>query len=180
MKLHVAFTLALVPSLAFSQSPLPKPESLYQKAFQYIKTDPDFLGLRGPCGCVAVFDSIVHQNQSTFLDELGKQWGYTASYKKEHLLDSLVTLDRLTYHKPYFSRTTASLTSASGSNKGCVVILFSRLHNNLLLAEVSDNGVGGPGLRHVLSTFDQSIMYVFLFGPDGQIQQHYSRRNNYN
>ena len=61
-----------------------------------------------------------------------------------------------------------------------MVIVFSRLHNNMLLAEVSDNGEGGLGLRHILSTFDQSLSYLFMFGPDGQVQRCYTHFNNYN
>ncbi|TGD77132.1 hypothetical protein [Hymenobacter wooponensis] len=118
MKLFFAFTLALVPILAIGQSPRPRPESLYLKAFQYIKTDPEFLKMRGKSDCVAVFDSIVHQSQSVFIEELGKQWGYAGYKETGRLRDSLFTLDQAAYHKPYYSSITASLTRASGGKKG--------------------------------------------------------------
>ncbi|WP_460611727.1 hypothetical protein [Hymenobacter seoulensis] len=179
MRLFFAFALALAPLFAVCQSPLPRPESLYRKAFQFIKADPEFLKMRGNNGRVAVFDSIVHQNQSTFLEDLGKQWGYAGATDMARLLDSLGTLDRSTYHTPYYSRAVAKLTTAYGSKKGDMVVLFSPLHNNMLLAEVSDNQEGGPGLRAILSTFDQSVCYLFVFGPDGRIKQHYRRVVSY-
>ncbi|QJX48735.1 hypothetical protein HMJ29_18155 [Hymenobacter taeanensis] len=180
MKLLFAFALALFPILASGQSPRPRPENVYLKAFQYIKSDSEYLRMRGNSNCVAVFDSIVHQNQLIFLDELGKQWGYTGYKKENRLLDSLETVDRLTYHKPYYSAVTASLTRASGSQKGCMVIMFSRLHNNMLLAEVSDNGEDGTGRNHIISTFDQSLLYLIVFGADGKVQQHYTKILSYN
>lgn len=180
MKLLVIFALVLTPLFAFGQSSLPASEHLYQKAFQYIKSDPKFLEMRGKSSSIAVFDSIVYQSQSLFLDELGKHWGFTNNKKTSQLRDSLFTLDQVSYHKPYYSFLTGSLTVNSGSKKGCLVILFSRLQNNMLLAEVSDNREGGLGLHHIISTFDQSVRYAFLFRPDGSIEQCYSQLLNYN
>lgn len=180
MKLFLVFALLLAPLLASSQPPLPAPALLYQEAFQHIKADPSFLEMQGKNGCVAVFDSIVHQSQSLFLEALGKRWGYADGRNMNQLLDSLHSFDRSSYHKPYYSPITASLTTASGAEKGCLVIMFSRLNNNMLLAEVTDNQEGGPGRKSVISTFDQSILYLLVFGPDGKIQKSYTQVLNYN
>lgn len=180
MKLLLVFILTLTPLFGFSQTADPELYKLYTEAYSCIRADTVFQRHQGPERCVAVFDSIVYQSPATFSDVLAKSWGYTGYGSMARLLDSLSTLDRQAYHKPYFSKQAARLTAASGTAKGCMVILFSRVSNGMLLAEVSDNWEGGPGLRNVLSTFDQSIQYLFLFGSDGKIKQYHTKIISYN
>jgi hypothetical protein len=115
-----------------------------------------------------------------FSEALAEHWGYTGYKRMSRLRDSLSMLDKQAYHKPYFSKQAARLTPASGAAKGCVAILFSRVTDGMLLAEVSDNQEGGPGIRNVLSTFDQSIQYLFLLGPDGKIKRYHTKIVSYN
>ncbi|MCR5890024.1 hypothetical protein LRS06_20055 [Hymenobacter sp. J193] len=177
MKLLLVFAL-LLPLRSYGQPASPR--QLYQQAFRHITSDSIFCRLQGASRCVAVFDNVVHIPPLYFLEELGQQWGYTSSQQKRRLVDSLTAVDRSSYHKPYFSKLTARLTTASGTEEGCVVVLFSRLANNMLLAEISDNQNGGPGLRNILSTFDQSIQYLFVFGSDGKVQRCYTKFINHN
>ncbi len=168
----------LRPFMGFGQA-TPAPEKLYETAFHYIRHDRQLRRMGLNLRDVAVFDSIVHQDLSYFSEDVGSLWGYSARHQLQ-LLDSLFRLKETTYHKPYSSPLTARLTTNSGTRKGCTVILFSRLHNNLLLAQVSDNQEGGPGLKNIFSTFDQSVIYLFMFDPEGKIQRCYSHLIHYN
>lgn len=180
MKLALVFILALTPLLGRSQTAVSALDKLYAEAYSCIRSDTVFRRYQGPERCVAVFDSIVYQSPATFSDVLAKSWGYTGNESMAQLLDSLSTLDKRACHKPYFSKRVARITAASGAAKGCMVILFSRVTDGILLAEVSDNQEGGPGIRNVLSTFDQSIQYLFLLGADGKINRYHTQFVNYN
>ncbi|UOG72839.1 hypothetical protein MTX78_11945 [Hymenobacter tibetensis] len=180
MRLFFIFVFTLTSYLIYGQSYNPASKKLYQEAYLIIKSDTAFQKFRGSSSCVAVFDSIVHLNQLNFAEELGRKWKYSGYKKMNRLHDSLSTLDASGYHKPYFSRLTARLTSTSGTDKGCMVVMFSRLSNDMLLAEVSNNQDGGPSVRSILSLFDQSIIYLFLIGPDSKIQQYYTQFVSYN
>lgn len=178
MRLLLLSLLAVIPLLSSSQS-LPAPEKAYEAAFRYIKHDRKLRQMGYQFRDVAVFDSIVYRDLTWFSQDLGELWGYTGYRKESRLVDSLHQLGVATFHKPYFSPLTARLTSNRGSAKGCTVIVFSRLDNNMLLAEVSDNQEGGAGLRNIFSTFDQSILYLFVFGADGRIQRCYTQLISY-
>ncbi|MBT2557592.1 hypothetical protein J7E24_07340 [Hymenobacter sp. ISL-91] len=169
----------MLPFLTNGQS-LPAPEKTYKAAFNHIKHDRQLRQMGYNLKNVAVFDSIVHKDLTWFSQELGVLWGYTGYQKEKRLADSLDQLGTTTFHKPYFSPLNTSLTTNSGLIKGSTVIVFSRLENNMLLAEVSDNQEGGPGLHNIFSTFDQSLLYLFIFRPDGTIQRHYVQHIAYN
>ncbi|RFP66664.1 hypothetical protein D0N36_02900 [Hymenobacter lapidiphilus] len=179
MRLLLLCILAMLPCITSGQS-LPAPEKAYEAAFNHIKRDRKLRRMGYRLKDVAVFDSIVHKNLTWFSQDLGVLWGYTGYQKEKRLIDSLSQLEITTSHTPYFSALTARLTTNPGLTKGGTVIVFSRLDNNMLLAEVSDNQEGGPGLRNVFSTFDQSLLYLFLFGADGRIQRCYSQLISYN
>lgn len=165
------------PLACYSQQlPDAQAQPYYQEAYRCILKSPE-LKVQKP-SCIAVFDSIVSLHQSNFFEQLKNHWGYVE--KEKQLLDSLLRLDESTYHKPYYSPITANLTTASGAKKGSLVIMFSHLNNNMLLAEVSDNQEGGPGLKNVISTFDQSILYLLVFGPDGKVRKCYTQLLSYN
>ncbi|RPD45932.1 hypothetical protein DNI29_17465 [Hymenobacter sediminis] len=171
--------LCLFPLACYSQQlPNAQAQLYYQEAYRYILKSPELNELKP--SCIAVFDSIVSLPQSNFSEQLKNHWGYVGTKKESQLLDSLFSLDESTYHKPYYSPITANLTTASGAEKGCLVIMFSRLSNNLLLAEVSDNQEGGSGRKSVISIFDQSILYLFIFGADKKIQKHYTQILSHN
>ena len=179
MRLLLVLIWGLLP-LALSGQTYPAPEKLYETAFHYIRHDRQLRRMGLNLRDVAVFDSIVHQDLGVFNQDVSGLWGYTSYHQQQRLLDSLIRLDEATYHKPYFSPLTARLTANPGSKKGSTVILFSRLDNNRLLAQVSGNQAGGPGLKNILSTFDQSVAYLFVFDPEGKIQRYYSHLIQFN
>ncbi|RSK49996.1 hypothetical protein [Hymenobacter rigui] len=180
MKLFLLVIMVLTPLFGKGQTAVPALDELYAEAYSHIRADTVFQQHLGPERCVAVFDSLIYQSPTSFSEILAKRWGYIGYGKMSRLLDSLNTLDKLGYHKPYFSSQVARLTPVSGAAKGCMVILFSRVNNGMLLAEVSDNQEGGPGVRNVLSTFDQSIHYLFLLGADGKIERYHTQFISYN
>ncbi|MBT9394227.1 hypothetical protein KLP40_13725 [Hymenobacter sp. NST-14] len=179
MRLLLVFIWALLPLAAAGQTS-PAPEKLYETAFNYIRHDRQLRRMGLHLRDVAVFDSIVHQDLGVFNQDVSELWGYISYHQQHCLLDSLIRLDEATYHQPYFSPLTARLTANPGSSRGATVILFSQLDKNRLLAQVSDNQQGGPGLKNVISTFDQSVVYLFLFGPEGKIQRCYSHLVQFN
>ncbi|WBA43218.1 hypothetical protein [Hymenobacter canadensis] len=180
MKLLLIVIMFLMPLFGRSQTTVSDLDKLYADAYSCIRSDTVFQRYRGPEHCVAVFDSLVSQRPSMFSEVLAEHWGYAGYKRMNRLRDSLSTLDKQAYHKPYFSKQAARLTPASGVAKGCVVILFSRVTDGMLLAEVSDNQEGGPGIRNVLSAFDQSIQYLFLLGADGKIKRYHTKIVSYN
>ncbi|MBC6699412.1 hypothetical protein [Hymenobacter sp. BT190] len=180
MKLLLVVILTLTPLFGRCQTAVSCLDKLYAEAYSCIRSDTVFQRYQGPEHCVAVFDSLVAQRPSMFSEVLAKHWGYTGYKRMSRLRDSLSTLDKQAYYKPYFSKLAARITAASGAAKGCVVILFSRATNGMLLAEVSDNQEGGPVLRNVVSTFDQSILYLFLLGADGTIKRYHTQSVHYN
>jgi hypothetical protein len=158
-------------------APAAAPAQVYQAAYQHILRSPEFEEYRQPC--VAVFDSLVFQDYVTFSEALRTEWNFPKTYPQVQLLDSLFRMDERTDHKPFYSHLAAKLTAASGAQKGCAVILFSRLSKNMLLAEVSTNQEGGVRVRDVLSTDSKTVRYLLFFGADGQVKQYYTKVLNY-
>ncbi|PJJ60564.1 hypothetical protein [Hymenobacter chitinivorans] len=154
------------------------PALVYQAAYQHILRSPEFEEYRQPC--VAVFDSLVFQDYVTFSEALRTEWNFPKDQPQVQLLDSLFRMDERADHRPFYSPLAAKLTPASGAQKGCAVILFSRLSKNTLLAEVSLNEEGGPRVRDILSTFNKTLRYLLLFSPDGKVKRYYTKVINYN
>lgn len=152
----------------------------YQEAYRSVLASSEFKKFRENQRGVAVFDSIVFEDQSLFTVELGKHWNYQGPKKENQLRDSLAAVDTKTWHKPFYSPLTANLTVASATEKGCVVILFSCLHKDVLLAEVSVNHEGGAALHDILSVFNQTVRYLLFFGPDGKVRQYHTQLVSYN
>jgi hypothetical protein len=173
-------TTLLWAAVGYAQTTPIRQAQYYQEAYRAILTSPEFKKFRGNERCVAVFDSIVAENQSRFLSQLGKHWNYQGDKETSRLRDSLDTADTKAWHKPYYSALTADLTTASAVKKGCVVILFSRQHNDMLLAEVSVNLEGGPALHNILSMFNQTVCYLLFFGSDGKVQLYHTQLVGYN
>ncbi|MCB2410539.1 hypothetical protein [Hymenobacter lucidus] len=159
-------------------APVAAPAQYYQTAYQHILRSPEFEEYRQPC--VAVFDSLVFQDLVTFSEPLRTELRFPQTYPQVQLLDSLFRMDEHTSHKPLYSPLAAKLTAATGAQKGCSVIVFSRLSKNMLLAEVSTNQEGGARLRDVLSAFNKTVRYLLFFGADGKVQRYYTQVINYN
>ncbi|TGE28478.1 hypothetical protein [Hymenobacter metallicola] len=154
------------------------PAQVYQAAYQHILRSPEFEEYRRPC--VAVFDSLVFQDYVTFSEPLRTELNFPKNHPQVQLLDSLFTLDEANSHSPYYSPLVAKLTPASGAQKDCSVILFSRLNKGLLLAEVSLNEEGGPRVRDIVSPLNKTLRYLLVVGSDGKVKQYYTKVINYN
>ncbi|MCB2377124.1 hypothetical protein LGH70_05995 [Hymenobacter sp. BT635] len=158
-------------------APTPTPAQYYQTAYQHILRSPEFEEYRRPC--VAVFDSLVFQDLVTFSDALRTEWRFPQTFPQVQLLDSLFRMDERAAYKPSYSPVVAKMTAASGAQKDCSVVIFSRLGKNMLLAEVSTNLEGGARVRDVLSTDNKTVRYLLFFGPDGKVKQYYTKVLNY-
>ena len=90
MQLLLVFIWALLP-LAASGQTSPTPEKLYETAFDYIRHDRQLRRMGLNLRDVAVFDSIVHQDLSTFSEDVRELWGYPAHHQ-DQLLDSLIRM----------------------------------------------------------------------------------------
>lgn len=154
------------------------PALVYQAAYQHILRSPEFEEYRQPC--VAVFDSLVFQDYVTFSEALRTEWNFPKDHPQVQLLDSLFRMDERADHKPVFSPLAAKLTTASGAQKGCAVIIFSRLSKSTLLAEVSLNEEGGSRVRDIVSPLNKSLRYLLLFSPDGKVKRYYTKVLNNN
>ncbi|UOQ51833.1 hypothetical protein [Hymenobacter cellulosivorans] len=154
------------------------PALVYQAAYQHILRSPEFEEYRQPC--VAVFDSLVFQDYVTFSEALRTELNFPKDHPQVQLLDSLFRMDERADHKPFYSPLAAKLTATSGTQKGCTVILFSRLSQNTLLAEVSLNEEGGARVRDIVSPLNKTLRYLLLFSPDGKVKRYYTRVLNNN
>jgi hypothetical protein len=177
--LYLGFLL-LLPLVSNGQQTAFQDTQRYKKAYKFILASPEFKKFRENQSRVVVFDSIVFQNQTSFLTELSKHWNYKGNKAEKRLLDSLDLIDKQTWHKPYYSSLTANLSTASVGSKACVVVLFSRLYKDMLLADVSIKQKGGAALHDILPMFNQTVRYLLFFGPDEKVKQYHTQLINYN
>jgi hypothetical protein len=152
----------------------------YKKAYKSILASSEFKKFRENQPCIVVFDSIVFQDRTSFLIELGQRWNYRGYEAEKRLLDSLDAIDRQARHNPYYSPLTANLTTNPAAKEECVVILFSALQKNTLLAEVSMNQSGKLTLHDILPMFNQTVRYLIFFKPNGKVQKYYTQVVSYN
>ncbi|UOQ71064.1 hypothetical protein [Hymenobacter cellulosilyticus] len=171
----IAICLLLLSAPSFAQAPSAVPAKLYQTAYRHILDSPDLK--KWQRSCVIVFDSLVAPDQAAFFEALDPAQHYARTRQESRLIDSL---SRAAWHKPIYSSLAATLTPGSQATRGCLIIMFSRLHNNMLQAEISDLDEGPLTYRNVLTTFDQSDKYLFVFSPDGKIARVYNQHSDYN
>lgn len=157
-----------------------KSTSIYELAYAHILASSEFKEFAENNKCVAVFDSIVYLDKVTFNAQLDVDKKYSTANREHILIDSLDRIDIANKHKPYFYSSVATLTRRSASKRQCWVVTFSKRSDNWLMAEVVYNTYGGRSLQQIMPVFGQSLCYLILFQPDGEIERYYTQVINYN
>jgi len=139
----------------------------YKSAFNYIKELPDI-----KTNCLSVSDTLINLELCNFYEEISE----IRNLKEKDILFILDSIDNVMslvkYHYPLLSK-------FNNSDSCTNTLFFSKLIDNMLLAEVINNRGDLSANHYKLTAFNKSTIFIFIFDSEKRISKVFSKELQY-
>lgn len=144
---------------------------LYYKAIsEYIKELPAVKS-----SCVSVSDTIVHLELTNFWEELSKD----TSKSNDVLFMELDSIDNSRFFENYAMPQLQSFNQKASGDSCEYTLFFSKVYNNMVMAELINNRGNMSNNHHLLTSFNKSRIFLFRFDLEKKINKVYSKELEY-
>jgi hypothetical protein len=167
------FKTLLIALLLLGCNQKEKFDDKYRKAFEYIySTDSMKFKLTDSLKNfqsfkISVYDSVVPMDISNFFENLAKENKIEGKDNMKLLLDSLIAMDKAIWFQPIF---VDGLSKLSRDKTTEFILFFSKPSKNILLAELFPFYESRRTYEDI-QRFNRSVLYLFYFGPENQIEK---------